>query len=432
MPFKYILQVPGKQIRPKLTAAFNYWLQVCPEKLKAIGEIIQMLHNSSLLLDDVEDNSTLRRGIPVAHSIYGIASTINAANYVIIIALEKTLQLGHPQATTVYTEQLLELHRGQGLEIYWRDNFICPTEEEYRDMTIKKTGGLFLLAIRLMQLFSDNNTDFTKLSQIIGLYFQIRDDYSNLRSQEGKFSFPIIHAIRSKRYDNQVLHILRQRTTNVEVKRYCIKLLEKCGSFQYTRDTLQALDQEAREEIAHLGGNKYLEELLDEMLSWQRDNKSVDNVCAKKEVIEKQNEKLLRPFNYIVQLPGKRVRPKLIAAFNYWLQVCPEKLKAVGEIIQMLHNTSLLLDDVEDNSTLRRGLPVAHLIYGIASTINAANYVIIIALEKTLQLGHPKAATVYTEQLLELHRGQGLEIYWRDNFICPTEEEYRDMTIKIH
>lgn len=41
------------------------------------------------------------------------------------------------QATKVYTEQLLELHRGQGIEIYWRDNFQCPSEEEYKEMTIK-------------------------------------------------------------------------------------------------------------------------------------------------------------------------------------------------------------------------------------------------------------------------------------------------------
>lgn len=41
------------------------------------------------------------------------------------------------QATTVYTEQLLELHRGQGMEIYWRDNFTCPSEEEYSQMTMR-------------------------------------------------------------------------------------------------------------------------------------------------------------------------------------------------------------------------------------------------------------------------------------------------------
>jgi len=79
------------------------------------------------------------------------------------------------KATKVYTEQLLELHRGQGMEIYWRDNFQCPTETDYKLMTIRKTGGLFMLAIRLMKLFSNNKNDFTKLTAILGLYFQITD-----------------------------------------------------------------------------------------------------------------------------------------------------------------------------------------------------------------------------------------------------------------
>ncbi|CAH1646961.1 unnamed protein product [Spodoptera littoralis] len=313
MPYTYIQQVPGKQIRQKLASAFNYWLKISDEKLRAVGEIVQMLHNSSLLIDDIQDNSILRRGIPVAHSIYGVASTINAANYTMIVALQKTQELGHPMATTVYTEQLLELHRGQGIEIYWRDNFQCPSEEEYKEMTIKKTGGLFMLAIRLMQLFSDNKSDFSKLSAILGLYFQIRDDYCNLRLQEytenksycedlteGKFSFPIIHAIRNPEGDNQVLRILyniqnlsfsnknqitfdvhyppigpedilRQRTRDLEVKRYCITILERLGSFAYTRKTLHGLDEEARREVARLGGNPHLEALLDDLLSWRRE-----------------------------------------------------------------------------------------------------------------------------------------------------------------
>ncbi|KAJ1532248.1 hypothetical protein ONE63_000864 [Megalurothrips usitatus] len=282
-PFQYILQVPGKQVRAKLAHAFNYWLKIPAEKLAAVGDIVQMLHNSSLLIDDIQDNSTLRRGIPVAHSIYGVASTINAANYVMFIALERVLNLNHPEATQVYTEQLLELHRGQGMEIYWRDNFACPTEEEYRQMTIRKTGGLFMLAIRLMRLFSDSEEDFTKLTGILGLYFQIRDDYCNLCLQEysenksycedlteGKFSFPVIHAIRSRPDDLQVIHILRQRTHSVDVKRYCIQLLEKFGSFSHTRDVLLQLDAEARTEVQRLGGNPLMEAVLDDLLSWKQ------------------------------------------------------------------------------------------------------------------------------------------------------------------
>ncbi|CAK9803775.1 Terpene synthase [Anthophora plagiata] len=281
-PFSYILQVPGKQIRAKLAHAFNYWLKIPQDKLRAVGDIIQLLHTSSLLIDDIQDNSVLRRGIPVAHNIYGIASTITAANYVIFIALERVLALNHSEGTQVYVEQLLELHRGQGMEIYWRDNYICPSETAYKQMTIRKTGGLFNLAVRLMQLFSDCKEDYTPLGGILGLYFQIRDDYCNLYLQEyaenksycedlseGKFSFPIIHAIQSHPEDRQIINILRQRTKDIEVKRYCVNLLEKFGSFAYTRAVLEELDKKARDEVQRLGGNPLLIEVLDELMSWK-------------------------------------------------------------------------------------------------------------------------------------------------------------------
>ncbi|KAH8262490.1 hypothetical protein KR026_008234 [Drosophila bipectinata] len=302
-PFTYIQQIPGKQFRSELALAFNHWLLIPAEKLAQIGDIVQMLHNSSLLIDDIEDNSILRRGVPVAHSIYGVASTINAANYALFLALEKVQQLGHPEATKVYTEQLLELHRGQGMEIYWRDSFTCPSESDYKLMTVRKTGGLFMLAIRLMQLFSTNKEDYSKLTAILGLYFQIRDDYCNLSLKEytenksfaedlteGKFGFPVIHAVRSQKQDKQVLRkssgltlallrpathrlvstdILRQRTHDIEVKKYCISLLEKLGSFQYTRKVLETLDAEARAEVARLGSNPYMDRLLNKLLSWK-------------------------------------------------------------------------------------------------------------------------------------------------------------------
>nr|AGX25357.1 geranylgeranyl diphosphate synthase [Pissodes strobi] len=277
-PFNYILQVPGKNVRAKLAHAFNLWLQIPEEKLSVITDIVQILHNSSLLIDDIQDNSILRRGIPVAHSIYGIPSTINAANYASFIALERVQMLEHPEATSIALEQILELYRGQGMEIYWRDNFTCPSEEDYRQMVIRKTGGLFMLAIRLMQLFSVNKDDFTRITAILGLYFQIRDDYINLNSKdymlhksycedltEGKFSFPIIHAIHTRPQDKQIIHILKQRTKDTEVKKYCVSLLEKYGSFEYTRQTLKDLEAEAREELKRHGPNQFMDDFINSL-----------------------------------------------------------------------------------------------------------------------------------------------------------------------
>ncbi|XP_023334294.1 geranylgeranyl pyrophosphate synthase [Eurytemora carolleeae] len=266
-PYSHLLTVPGKNIRGKLMAGFNSWLQVPEEKLSVIGEIVQMLHNASLLLDDIEDSSILRRGLPVAHLIYGQASTINCANYVMFIGLEKCQTLGHPEATKVFTEQMLELHRGQGMEIYWRDNFICPSEEEYKIMITRKTGGLFNLAVRLMQLFATSSHDFSNFVKLLGLYFQIRDDYENLKSDdyasnksfaedltEGKFSFPVLHAVSLE---------------CCQVKKFCIGLIEAAGSFQYTKGILSELESSILKEIEDIGGNKILRCVMDELHTWE-------------------------------------------------------------------------------------------------------------------------------------------------------------------
>lgn len=106
-------------------------------------------------VDDVQDNSVLRRGIPVAHNIFGTAQTINSANYVYFLALQEVRKLNSPVAMDIYTEELLNLHKGQGMDLFWRDTLTCPTEEEYLEMVDNKTGGLFRLAVKMMQAESE-------------------------------------------------------------------------------------------------------------------------------------------------------------------------------------------------------------------------------------------------------------------------------------
>ena len=139
-------------------------------------------------MDDIEDNSVLRRGSPTAHNIFGVATTLNTANYVYFLALDKIIRL-FPEAVVrravhIFSEQMMELHRGQGLDIYWRDSYQCPSEQQYMEMIRRKTGGLFNMGVRLMQLFSDDARDFSHLVQLMGQFFQIRDDYANLLSTE--------------------------------------------------------------------------------------------------------------------------------------------------------------------------------------------------------------------------------------------------------
>jgi geranylgeranyl diphosphate synthase type 3 len=64
------------------------------------------------------------------------------------------------------------------------------------------------------------------------------------------------------------MNILRKRTTDVEVKKHCITLLETMGSFAYTKKVLEDLDQNIRSEIKGYGGNEPLLKLLDDLKNW--------------------------------------------------------------------------------------------------------------------------------------------------------------------
>ena len=117
--------------------------------------------------------------------MFGVAQTINSANYVYFLAQRELFNLeASPAAVQVFNEELLNLHRGQGMDLYWRDSMTTPTEGDYLQMVSNKTGGLFRLALRLMQSLSQTSHDVIPLADTIGLIYQILDDLKNLRSTQ--------------------------------------------------------------------------------------------------------------------------------------------------------------------------------------------------------------------------------------------------------
>ncbi|TFK31766.1 isoprenoid synthase domain-containing protein [Crucibulum laeve] len=286
-PFTYITSQPGKEIRTKLIDAFNTWMNVPTDQLQIIKRVVNMLHAASLLVDDIQDDSQLRRGNPVAHKIYGVPQTINTANYVCFIAFKELFALREKNAAVcpreavdaIVAEELLCLHRGQGLDILWRDSLHCPEEEEYIGMVNDKTGGMLRIGVRLMMACCTTNidVDYVPIGNLIAVYFQIRDDLMNLQSQEyndnkgfaedlteGKFSFPVIHSIHANMEDTRVLNVLQRRPTTPTLKKHAISYLKnQTKSFDYTLSVLENLEAQTREEIQRLGGNPGLEKIMD-------------------------------------------------------------------------------------------------------------------------------------------------------------------------
>ncbi|KAH3666744.1 hypothetical protein OGAPHI_003193 [Ogataea philodendri] len=268
LPYNHLSeQTQGKNLRWLLIQTFNLVLKVPSVDLERIEAVIDTLHLSSLLIDDIEDNSRLRRSKPCAHLIYGVPQTINCSNYMYFVAMRQLndafVEDKRLIAQNIFLEEMIHLHRGQGLDLYWRDNNECPTEDQYVDMVMCKTGGLFRLSTKLMNLVSDTPSEhLVTLSNLLGIIYQIKDDYLNLQSDlynhnkgyceditEGKFSFPIIHSINSNPDKSELLNILKLRTEDHQLKAYALHIMETTNSFQYCRDSIEDLKHQAEQVI---------------------------------------------------------------------------------------------------------------------------------------------------------------------------------------
>jgi geranylgeranyl pyrophosphate synthase len=82
---------------------------------------------------------------------------------------------------------------GQSLDLYWKFHKTCPTTSEYLTMVDNKTGGFFRMALRIMEIESGATPcpDLTHLVTLMGRYYQIRDDYLNLTSDEVRQTEPL-------------------------------------------------------------------------------------------------------------------------------------------------------------------------------------------------------------------------------------------------
>ncbi|KAK2047295.1 terpenoid synthase [Colletotrichum somersetense] len=316
-PIDYIRSMPSKKIRTQLIDSLNIWLSVPQPALSVIKEVVDCLHDSSLILDDVEDGSDLRRGFPATHVVFGTGQAINSATFLYVQAVEAVHRLVKEcgcrlEFMDVLLASLKQLFQGQSWDLYWTHHRICPTEEQYLGMIDQKTGAMLQLLVGLMQIAatpSDPQHDLSepthlndtngarqrllKFTQLFGRFFQVRDDYLNISScdssyaekkgfaedlDEQKFSYILVHMYaRHPEARDKVEGVFRaarqvgkQKHDATQWKRYILGLLEESGALEATRQVLKGWHDEMMAEIGELergfGAGNGLLRLLVEML----------------------------------------------------------------------------------------------------------------------------------------------------------------------
>ncbi|KAL0262785.1 hypothetical protein SLS55_001758 [Diplodia seriata] len=270
-PFHYLKSLPSKGVREKAIDALNVWVNASSESLETIKVIVGDVHALSLMLDDFEDGSPLRRSRPATHGVFGVAQTVNSANFQIVDVIGRAAELNDAQFQRVVIDEMKNLLVGQSLDLYWTYNVSVPTVREYLQMVDGKTGGLFRMISRLMVARSElepKPLGLDRLMTLLGRYFQIRDDYSNLVCDkyaaakgfaedldEGKCSLVLMHALEHAEPTSRRLlsGMMQQRRTagcaGPGHKELILRILEQAGSLQHTAGVLRALETELRQEI---------------------------------------------------------------------------------------------------------------------------------------------------------------------------------------
>ncbi|KAK6346351.1 hypothetical protein TWF730_010677 [Orbilia blumenaviensis] len=269
-PCDYIRALPSKKTLDILIDGLNVWYNVPSPQVDAIKSICETIHRTSLVIDDIQDGSDLRRGKPAAHMVFGTPQSINSATYHVVKSFEEACKLSF-SAVQIVIEGLGNIQIGQGHDLHWTFHGEVPSEEDYIRMIDGKTGGFFPIAARLMrdQATRNKELDVEDFLLILGRFYQIRDDYMNLASQdynkakghlsdldEGKYSMILIHALKNTTEGTKLKSLLalrsRQGGLSPGQKDTILQILEKTGSMKYVLNAMKELQKEMKSRLGSI------------------------------------------------------------------------------------------------------------------------------------------------------------------------------------
>lgn len=268
---EHLVKAGGKKLRPSLVVLSAEAVGGQVKSALKTGAAVELIHTFSLIHDDIMDQDEKRRGKPSVHVVWGEPTAILAGDTLFSKAFETVMRSeedGVPADTILpalntVVDSCVKICEGQALDMGFAER-TDVTEEEYLNMIYKKTAALISAATKAGAIVGGGTPEqieaLSEYGRLIGMAFQIQDDYLDVASSEedlgkpvgsdiveGKMTLLVVNALAraSEEDHNRLLTILKEEgDENVSE---AIEIMEKYGSIEYAWQVAQENVNQAKQ-----------------------------------------------------------------------------------------------------------------------------------------------------------------------------------------
>ncbi len=279
----------GKRLRPYLVIKSCQILGGKTSNAMPAASAIEMVHNFTLVHDDIMDNDEMRHGVPTVHKKFGMPVAILAGDVLFskayqIISDSKLSGNAMTQIISRLAKACVEVCEGQLFDIKMAEEEKIPSQSEYIKMIGKKTAALFDVSCAMGAICATNKIkDIKNLSSFgknLGIAFQITDDLIGVMGdpkitkkpvgndlREGKKSLPILIAIKSAKGKNKktILKAFGNPKASKSDLKKAVNIIRALGIEENVRNQALKYAERAEKSLSTYSGSakKELVELLD-------------------------------------------------------------------------------------------------------------------------------------------------------------------------
>jgi len=257
---QHLIKAGGKKIRPSMVVLSAVAVGGAPEEALKTAAAVELIHTFSLIHDDIMDEDDMRRGEPSVHVVWGEPMAILAGDTLFSKAFETVLEtpinnVSYERvvgALKTVVDSCIKICEGQASDMCFEGNFDV-SEEAYMNMIYKKTGALIAASTKSGAIIGGGTPEqveiLSEYGRLVGLAFQIQDDYLDVMSDEqdlgkpvgsdiveGKMTLMVVNALSkaSPEDKDELISILKaEEDTNVA---RALELFKKYGSIDYAKN----------------------------------------------------------------------------------------------------------------------------------------------------------------------------------------------------